>query len=112
VSISEGKDTYLGARIGHKISSFTLGAGAGSYNRDFETSFSATDNKVYGKNVLGLELFANYAYMMKSFFIKTEVNYLTANVPTSAKRTQGASSYDISYKRPGLNMLLLLGYGF
>lgn len=110
LDISDAEDTYLSLRAGYIIGSLTLGAGLGSYNRDFDTSLGANDNKTYGKNVLGLEAFVSYKWMLGSFSLKPEVNYVTANVPTKASRTDGSSSYDISFEKPSLNLLVLAGY--
>lgn len=97
ISVSDAEDTYASIRAGYRIGSFTIGAGVGPYNRDFETSLGANDNKNYGKNVLGLEAFVSYKWTMGSFFIKPEVNFVTANVPTSASRVDGSNSYNVDY---------------
>jgi hypothetical protein len=112
ISISDAEDTYFSLRAGYKIGAFTVGAGIGTYNRDFETSLDTNDTKNYGKNVLGLEVFISHKWLIDSFFIKPEVNYTTANVPTSASRSSGGNSYDVDFIEPSLNLLVLIGFQF
>lgn len=63
-----------------------------------------------GKNVVGLEVFASYKWIWNDFFVKTEFNYIAANVPTHQYDTDGTNSYDATYNLPSLNLLVLAGY--
>jgi hypothetical protein len=110
--VGNATDTYASLRLGYIYSGFTFGAGVGSYNRDLSASLGANQNSVDGKNVVGLEVFASYKWMWNGFFVKPELNYIAADVPTHQYNSDGTNSYDATYNQPSLNLLVLAGYQF
>jgi len=105
-------DTFASLRLGRVLNGFTFGGGIGSYNREINTALSANNMSVKGKNVMGLEAFVSYKWLWNGFFVKPEVNYIAANVPTRVSDTDGVNSFDSNYNSPALNLFLLVGYQF
>jgi hypothetical protein len=105
-------DTFASLRLGYVINGFTFGGGIGSYNREIETTLSPTIKSTKGKNVMGLEAFVSYKWSWNGFFVKPELNYIAADVPTHISDTDGGNSYDSNYSAPTLNLFALIGYEF
>jgi predicted porin len=110
VTISDANDTYLALRAARQVGDFKVGLGLGNYRREFETSFTAFDRMNYDKSILALEGFASVQFDFGSFYVKPELNYIVANIPTHVTRSNGFSDYDITFPRPELSLLLLIGY--
>ena len=112
VKISAALDKYVSLRAGRSFGTYTFGAGVGSYGREFETSFGNGDKKTYSRRNIGLEAFGSYKWKYKSFFIKPEINFILAQVPQTANRSNGLDFYSISFEQPSFNFLALAGYEF